>query len=92
LNEIPELGHSFDPVLQVEIQERAKLVARFMKKLKPRCADILYLYYYLDLPQGEIAQIYGISMGTMNKLIRAARSTLKKLMKNWLVEESKKKK
>lgn len=91
LNEIPELGHSFDPVFQVEIQERAKLVARFIKKLKPRYADILYLHYYLDLPQGEIAQIYGISTGTMNKLIRVARSTLKKLMKNWLVEEAKKK-
>ena len=80
LNDIPEFGHPFDPYVQVEKQERARQVTRYIKKLKPRYADILYLHYYLDLPQSEIAKIYGLSTGRMNKLIRAARITLKKLM------------
>jgi RNA polymerase sigma factor (sigma-70 family) len=86
LCEIPEFGHPFDPYVQVENKERVKLVAGYMKKLKPRDADILYLHYYLDLPQSEIAEIYGISSGRMNTLIRAARSTLKKLMKKLPLE------
>jgi RNA polymerase sigma-70 factor (ECF subfamily) len=91
LNEIPEPGNIFDPYIHVENQERVRLVARYIRKLKPRYADILYLHYYLDLPQSEIAAIYGLSTGTMNKLIRAARNTLKKLMKSLPSEETKKK-
>jgi RNA polymerase sigma-70 factor (ECF subfamily) len=91
LNEIPESGPTFDPYVHVESQERVRLVARYIKKLKPRYADILYLHYYLDLPQSGIAEIYGLSTGTMNKLIRAARNALKKLMKSLPLEEAKKK-
>ncbi|MFZ2054561.1 MAG: sigma-70 family RNA polymerase sigma factor [Candidatus Aminicenantales bacterium] len=91
-NEIPEPSRAFDPYVHVENQERVRLVARYIKKLKPRYADILYLHYYLDLPQSEIAEIYGLSTGTMNKLIRAARNTLKKLMESLPLEETKKKK
>jgi RNA polymerase sigma factor (sigma-70 family) len=81
LSEIPEPSREFDPSFSVENQERVRLVAGFLKKLKPKYADILYLHYYLDLPPSEIAQIYGISNGTMYKLIRTARTTLKGLMK-----------
>ncbi len=91
LNGIPEPGNTFDPYLHVENQERVRLIARYLKVLKPRYADILYLHYYLDLPQSEIAEIYGLSTGTMNKLIRAARNTLKKLMKSLPLEETGKK-
>jgi RNA polymerase sigma-70 factor (ECF subfamily) len=87
LNQIPEPSRDFDPYLHVENQERVRLVARLLKKLKPKYADILYLYYYLDLPLSEIAQIYGISIGTMNTWIKTARNTLKKLMKNLPVEK-----
>lgn len=90
LNRMPEPGHAYDPYVHVENQERVRLVARYIKKLRPRYADILYLHYYLDLPQSEIAEIYGLSTGTMNKLVRAARTTLKKLMKNLPLEEPKK--
>jgi RNA polymerase sigma factor (sigma-70 family) len=88
LNEIPQTGVTFDPYAHVENQERVRLVARYIKKLKPRHADILYLHYYLDLPQSEIAGVYGLSTGRMNKLIRAARNALKKLMKSLPLEET----
>lgn len=90
LNRVPEPGHACDPYVHVENQERVRLVAGYIKKLRPRYADILYLHYYLDLPQSEIAKIYGLSTGTMSKLVRAARTTLKKLMKNLPLEEPKK--
>ncbi len=88
---IPESSRDFDPYLHVEAQERVRLVSRFLKQLKPKYADILYLYYYLDMSQCEIAKVYGISAGTMNSWIKKARNTLKKLMKSLPVEEAKKK-
>jgi RNA polymerase sigma-70 factor (ECF subfamily) len=91
LTEIPETGQAFDPYAHVENQERIRLVAGCIKKLKPRHADILYLHYYLDLPQREIADIFGISTGRMNRLIRSARITLKKLMKSLPLKEARKK-
>ena len=87
---IPEPDPSFDPYLHVENQERARLVAKFLKKLKPKYADILYLHYYLDLPQNEIARIYGISLGRTSALITAARKTLGSLIKTLPIEASKK--
>jgi RNA polymerase sigma-70 factor (ECF subfamily) len=87
LGEIPEPNPEFDPSLQAENQERVRLVAGFLKKLKPKYADILYLHYYLDLPISEISQIYGISAGTMRKLVKAARNHLKGLMTTLTGEE-----
>jgi len=87
---IPEPDHNFDPYLHVENQERARLVAKFLKRLKPKYADILYLHYYLDLPQNEIARIYGISLGRTSALITAARNTLGNLIKTLPIEASKK--
>jgi RNA polymerase sigma factor (sigma-70 family) len=91
LNEIPDTRTAFDPYVHAENEERVRLVAGYIKKLKPRHADILYLHYYLDLPQKEIAGIYDLSTGTMNKLMRAARDTLKKVMKSLPLEGAKSK-
>jgi RNA polymerase sigma factor (sigma-70 family) len=90
LSPIPGPSRDFDPYLHVETQERIRLIAGFLKKLKPKYADILYLHYYLDLPQSEIAKVYGISTGTMNTWIKTARNTLKKLMKTLPVEKPEK--
>lgn len=87
----PVSGRDSDPYLHLETQEQVRLVAGFLKKLKPKYADILYLHYYLDLPLSQIAQIYGISPGTMNTWIKTARNTLKKLMKNLPADRADKK-
>ena len=88
LEQIPEPGQGLDPSLQVEKQERVKLVAELLKNLKPRYADILYLHYYLDLSRNEIARIYGISPGRVGVLIATARKTLKNLTKKLGVQGS----
>ena len=80
-NEIPEPSRDPDPSVHVEAQERVQLVAGYLKRLKPKHADILYLHYYLDSSPGEIARIYGTSTRTVYKLIRTARSNLKGLAK-----------
>jgi RNA polymerase sigma-70 factor (ECF subfamily) len=84
-----ESGDDSDPYLHLETQERVRLIAGFLKQLKPKYADILYLHYYLDLPLSQIAQIYGISAGTMSTWIKTARNMLKKLMKNLPVDGAK---
>ncbi len=81
LTEVPGPGRDFDPALDAESRERVGQIAGFLKKLKPKYADILYLQYYLDVPPSEIARIYGTSTGTMYKLIRRARTNLKGLIK-----------
>jgi RNA polymerase sigma-70 factor (ECF subfamily) len=91
LNQYLEPAPDSDPYLPVETQERVRLVAAFLKKLKPKYADILYLHYYMDLPITRIAKVYGISTGTMNTWVKTARSTLKKLMKTLPVEGAKNK-
>jgi RNA polymerase sigma factor (sigma-70 family) len=55
-------------------------LADSIKKLKPRDADILYLYYYLGLSQLEIAGIFGISKRWVNTLIKNSTKSLKKIL------------
>jgi RNA polymerase sigma-70 factor (ECF subfamily) len=80
--EMPEPLPGLDPYLHVEKEERVKLIAKWLKRLKPRDADMIYLRYYLDLSQNRIGQIYGLSPGRVSVLIAEARTTLKKLMES----------
>jgi len=88
LREIPAPDLDSDPYFSVEKDEKAKLVSMYLKKLKPKYADILYLHYYLDLPQTEIAKIYGVSPTWVSVMVIKARKTLKSLMENLTSKES----
>jgi RNA polymerase sigma-70 factor (ECF subfamily) len=80
--QMPEPVSGLDPYLHVENEERVKLIAKWLKRLKPRDADMIYLRYYLDLSQNRIGQIYGLSPGRVSVVIAEARTTLKKLMED----------
>jgi RNA polymerase sigma-70 factor (ECF subfamily) len=69
-----------DPYDSMEKKEKAMYLADSIKKLKPRDADILYLYYYLGLSQIEIAGIFGISKRWVNTLIKNSTKSLKKIL------------
>jgi RNA polymerase sigma-70 factor (ECF subfamily) len=88
LREIPAPDLDSDPYFSVEKGEKAKLVSMCLKELKPKYADILYLKYYLDLPQTEIAKIYGVSPTWVSVMVIGARKTLKSLMENLSSKES----
>ena len=70
---LPPPDREDNPLQCVEARERVQIVAGYLKKLKPKHADILYLHYYLDTSPREIAEIYGTSTQTMYNLIREAR-------------------
>jgi RNA polymerase sigma-70 factor (ECF subfamily) len=61
-------------------RERAVEIRDAIKKLKPRYADLLYLYYYSGLTQVEIAENLGLSLRTVNVQIRDAKLSLKKII------------
>jgi len=69
-----------DPYESMESKEKSIFLAESIKKLKPRNADILYLYYYLGLSQVEIARIFGISKRWVNTLIKNSTKSLKKIL------------
>jgi RNA polymerase sigma-70 factor (ECF subfamily) len=69
-----------DPYESMDKKEKSIFLAESIKKLKPRDADILYLYYYLGLSQLEIAGIFGISKRWVNTLIKNSTKSLKKIL------------
>jgi len=69
-----------DPYDSMDKKEKAIYLAESIKKLKPRDADILYLYYYLGMSQIEIAGIFGISKRWVNTLIKNSTKSLKKIL------------
>ncbi len=70
-----------EPDDYVEKKELSKIVLKSVKKLKPRDADILYLYYFSDLTQKQISDIFGLSAKTINIIIRSAKLELKRILR-----------
>jgi RNA polymerase sigma factor (sigma-70 family) len=69
-----------DPFEYVEKKERQSLVSKAMDKLKPRFAYLLYLYYYLEFTQNEIAGVFGLSTKRIHELLKDARSEMKRVL------------
>ena len=80
LNHIPEPDNSNDPHDHLEQKERGEIVYNAMKRLKPQHADILYMYYYLDVPRNQIAEIYSLSPRWISEIIKSARKSLKRII------------
>ena len=59
---------------------QAEEVKDAIRRLKPRYADLLYLYYYSGLTQIEIAENLGLSLRTINVQIKDARQSLKSII------------
>jgi RNA polymerase sigma-70 factor (ECF subfamily) len=68
-----------DPKDHIERKELSMYVAELIKTLKPRHADMLYLHYYIDLSQIQIAKIFGISSRRVHAILNDAKRSLKKL-------------
>jgi RNA polymerase sigma factor (sigma-70 family) len=77
---VKEPERFLDPHDRIQQKERAIYVAELIKTLKPRHADMLYLHYYIDLTQIQIARIFGISPRRVHAILDNARRSLKKLV------------
>jgi len=80
LRHVPEPDNSHDPHDHLEKKEREEIVYNAIRKLKPKHADILYMYYYLDVPRSQIAEIFSLSPRWVSEIIKSARVTLKRII------------
>ena len=81
LKSVPEQGHPPDPYEYVKKKEGYELLAKHLRALKPKHADMLYLYYYLELPRNEIAALYGISLQRVSEILSEAKKSLRLIIK-----------
>lgn len=54
-------------------------VRETMARLSPADRQALYLFYYLELPQAEIARRWGVPVGTVKSRLHAARARFRSL-------------
>jgi RNA polymerase sigma factor (sigma-70 family) len=64
----------FEPALPEP--ERDPALANALRRLPPRKRTIVFLRYFADLPQSDIAAVCGISRGTVAASLAQARATL----------------
>jgi RNA polymerase sigma-70 factor (ECF subfamily) len=69
------------PHEEIENKERAEMIADYIKKLKPKYREILYLYYYRDMTREEVAKKLGISPRRVSERVNYSQKLLKKLIK-----------
>ncbi len=70
-----------DPQERIEEKERVELMARALKRLKPKYRKVLYLYYYKELSREEVAQKLGISPRRVSERVNYSQKLLKKYLK-----------
>jgi len=70
-----------DPQEQIEIKERKELIAKSIKKLKPKYKNILYLYYFKGLSRDEVAKKLDISPRRVSERVNYSLKLLKKIIK-----------
>ena len=73
-------GKPIEPSDRLERKERTEWVLKSMKRLKSRDADILFLYYFSDLKQKQISELFCLSQKTVCETIKSAKKDLKKIM------------
>ena len=81
LRHAPEPSAYPDPHETVEGRERAELVAKVVKGLKPKFREVLYLYYYKEMPREEVARRLGIPPRRVSERVNYALKLIKKDLK-----------
>jgi len=77
-----------DPFDQVKKNEESRIIWDAIKRLKPRQTEILYLYYYMELTQREIGEIFGLSTRRINELLSQSRDSLREIIKRGRINKA----
>lgn len=80
LRHAPEPNPFPDPHDAVESQERARQIAAVVAGLKPKFRDVLYLYYYKEIPREEVARELGISPRRVSERVNYAIKLIRKAL------------
>ena len=66
-----------DPVVEMDKKELVLGIHKAIDKLPEDIKMLVILYYFVEIPQKEIAEILGIPLGTVKTRLRRARLALK---------------
>ena len=67
-----------EPYKQIENDERSRIIDKAMEELTEAHREVIDLYYYEDFKYSEIAEILGISIGTVMSRLHHAKANLSK--------------
>jgi RNA polymerase sigma-70 factor (ECF subfamily) len=82
LHHAPEPAPFADPQEEVEAKERARVIREAINRLKPKYRDVIYLYYYQELPREEVARKLGISPHQVSERVNYAVKLVRKEIRN----------
>ena len=77
----PEPSVPPDPHESLEASERADQLVRHIRMLKPKYREVLFLFYFQELPREEVARKLGITPAKVSERLHYAQKLLKKKIK-----------
>ncbi len=81
LRHAPEPAPFPDPHDETEGRERSRQISALVQGLKPKFRDVLYLYYYKELPRDEVARELGISPRRVSERVNYAVKLIRKSLR-----------
>ena len=88
LDEVWEIPYETDPMRSFFEKERNDTLCHTIKKLKPEYAQVLWLTYFEDRSNKEIARIMKKSISAVKSLLHRAKPALKKELEKARVAEA----
>lgn len=82
LRHAPDLVRDPDPDESLEQKERAELLAKLIKELKPKYRDVLHLYYYKDMSRDEVGRQLGITANQVSERLHYAQKLLRRKLES----------
>ena len=77
-------AHAFDPLRSTESSQIQNHISQALKKISPKERTIFVLRHYNDLKLNEIAEVLGITIGTVKSLLFRAIRKLRKELSSYM--------
>ena len=87
LEAVPETAASDDPETHATIVERRRTVQRALDALPPEQRELIQQAYFLGLTQSELAERYGLPLGTVKTRIRSGLIALRGNLERRYIEQ-----
>ena len=71
------------PSREIENEERSRIIDKCLQQLSESHRTVLILYYYQDFQYSEIAEMLGISIGTVMSRLHHAKAKLERILNQY---------
>ncbi|MFY0653536.1 MAG: RNA polymerase sigma factor [Cyclobacteriaceae bacterium] len=81
-------GQETDPSQELDLNDRKKILARALERLKPEERSVVTMYYFNELSISEVSKVTDLSVSNVKVTLHRSRGKLLNILKEMGIKES----